>query len=84
MGGNGLNGSSHALNGSPARGYAGIDYSSLRYDDLEYPNAAEAPPGYRSAGQHAAHYEQQGYGAANSGAGQDAYRGYPGYGTGGR
>jgi hypothetical protein len=84
MGGNGLNGSSHVRNGSPAGGYAGIDYSSLRYDDLEYPDAAEALPGYRSAGQHAAQYEQQGYGAADPRAGQDAYRGYPGYGAGGR
>jgi len=84
MGGNGLNGSSHVRNGSSARGYAGIDYSSLRYDDLEYPDAAEALPGYRSAGQHGPQYEQQGYGAADPRAGQDAYRGYPGYGTGGR
>jgi hypothetical protein len=84
MGGNGLNGSSHAVNGSPARGYAGIDYSSLRYDDLDYPDAAEGPRGYGSAGQHAAQYEQQGYRAADPGAAQDAYRGYPGYGTGGR
>jgi len=84
LGGNGRGGGSHALNGSQNGGPAGIDYSSIRYDDPAYPDAAGALPGYRSAGQHAAPYDQQGYGSQDPAAGQDRYGGYPGYGTGGR
>lgn len=84
LGGTGLGGGSHVPNGSSARGYAGIDYSSIRYDDPVYPEAQGPLAGYGSAGQHAGHYEQQGYSTPDPGAGQDAYRAHPGYGTGGR
>jgi hypothetical protein len=85
IGGTGLNGGSHVLNGSPARGYAGIDYSSIRYDDPVYPEAQGALPGYGSAGRPTAQYDQQGYGTPDPSSGQDGYGAYPGgYGTGGR
>lgn len=84
LGGTGLNGGSHVPNGSPARGYAGIDYSSLRYDDPVYPDAQERLPGYGSTGRHTVQYDQQGYGTPDPTAGQDGYGAYRGYGNGGR
>jgi hypothetical protein len=85
LGGNGLGGGSHVMNGSPARGYAGIDYSSIRYDDPVYPDAQGALPGYRSAGRHTTpQYDQHGYRTADPSSGQDGYGAYPGYGNGGR
>jgi hypothetical protein len=72
------------VNGSSSRGYAGIDYSNLRYDDPVYPDTNGALPGYGSASQHTAQYDQQGYGTPEPGSGQDGYGAYPGYGTGGR
>ena len=83
-GGTGRGGGSHAHNGSQSRGYAGIDYGSLRYDDPVYPDAAGALPGNGSAGQHATQYDQQGYGTPDPGSGPDAYQAYPGYGARGR
>jgi hypothetical protein len=82
LGGNGANGGSHPLNGS-GHGYAGIDYSSIRYDDPVYPDPQGALPGYRS-GQHAEQYDQQGYRTPEPGPAQDGYGAYPGYGLGGR
>jgi len=81
MGGTGWGGS-HVLNGSPGRGTAGIDYSSIRYDDPVYPEAQAGRPAYGSAGRHTAQYDQQSY--PDSGSGQDGNGAYPGYGTGGR
>ena len=84
IGGNGGNGGSHALNGAPTRGYAGIDYSSIRYDDPVYPDAQGALPGYGSPGRHTAQYDQQGHGSPDPSSSHDGYGAYPGYGTGGR
>jgi hypothetical protein len=80
LGGNGRRGGSHARNGSQTRGYAGIDYTSLRYDDPVYPDEPAALPGYGASGQHAAQPDQRGYAGPDSG--QDGYPAYPGYGTG--
>ena len=82
LNGTALNGGSHVLNGSSARGYSGIDYSRIRYDDPAYPDGQGALPGYGSAGQHRAQYDQQGYPIPDPGAGQDGYRSYRGYGNG--
>ncbi|HEY7325892.1 MAG TPA: hypothetical protein VH520_13805 [Streptosporangiaceae bacterium] len=84
IGGTGMNGGSHAVNGSAARGYAGIDYSSIRYDDPVYPDTQGYPPGYGSAGRPTAQHDQQGYGTLDPSSGQDGYEAYRGYGTGGR
>jgi hypothetical protein len=69
-------------NGSMSRGYAEIDYSSLRYDDPVYPDSeAAGVAGYAAPGAPTRQYDQQGYGGSDVGYGPD---GYPGYGTGGR
>ncbi|MGH3303671.1 MAG: hypothetical protein ACRDOK_18730 [Streptosporangiaceae bacterium] len=78
-------GRSHGHNGSSPRGYAGIDYGSLRYDDPVYPDAdGSGLVGYAAPGQPARQYEQNGYGGPDLGYGQDGYQGNPGHGTGGR
>jgi hypothetical protein len=82
LNGSALNGGNHVLNGSSSGGYAGIDYSSIRYDDPVYPDGQGALPGYGTAGQRHAQYDQQGYPSPDPGAGQDGYRSYRGYGNG--
>jgi hypothetical protein len=69
----------HAHNASTPRGYAEIDYGSLRYDDQAYPdNDATGLVGYAApAGQ----YEQNGHGGSDHGYDQDGYQGYSGYGA---
>jgi hypothetical protein len=69
-------------NGSLPRGYAEIDYSSLRYDEPVYPDTeAAGVAGYAAPSAPTRQYDQQGYGGSDHGYGQD---GYSGYGTGGR
>jgi hypothetical protein len=72
----------HAHNGSAQRGYTGIDYSNLRYDDPVYPDAqADGLAGYAAPGQPAAQHEQRAYSGPDLGYGQDGYQGYNGYGA---
>ncbi len=83
----GLNGAGsgtgrHAHNGSAPRGYTGIDYGSLRYDDQVYPDAqAGGLAGYAAPAQPAAQYEQYGYGGPDVGYPQDGQQGNSGYGA---
>ncbi len=74
----------HAHNGSTARGYTEIDYSSLRYDDPVYPDSeASGLVGY-AAPAPGRQYEQRGFDGSELGYGQDGYQDYSGYRTGGR
>jgi hypothetical protein len=74
--------SHHAHNGT--RGYTGIDYGSLRYDDPPYPDTdGSGLLDYAASSQPTRQYEQNGHPAnPDLGYSQDGYQRNPGYGSG--